>query len=790
MTDHSAVDTELRGRPILDLLILVAAALFGLAMMIGAYQLAENRSGGAAISGETITLGVIALFSTGLLALAFAVGMLTQRLVAARRTRADLHALLEALEEPAAATSLDGTIVAVNAAMARRGARPGRPVERALSGALEDPSRQIFRVTRAAMLDGFGIELMPDSDRERPRYLVTQVIGNETMLWRLGSSLEGFSRSEIRSSRFIDAPFAYMNISADGEIRINRAFERLIGSDEETGVRVAETELPRSGGRAVLTTSSGANVLVRSFVSERGGGPAGGREVMLFPVDAEEGFRAGLSGVLEALPVALVQLDLDGNLLWANRQARHVLGREIRLGMPLPSLLEGLSRPMEAQIQEAARGSVATRPEMAKTLRNARQAPVQLVFSRLQVEGRATLLAVMADATELENMKAQFVQSQKMEAVGKLAGGVAHDFNNVLTAIVGNCDLLLLRNEEGSRDHGDLMQIRQNANRAAELVKQLLAFSRKQTMTPKLLSVRDVLSEQVYLLQRLIGERVTLRIEHAASTGYIRADGQQIEQALMNLVVNARDAMLPKGGEVLVSTRNVRFEREVQRDSARVTPGDYVEITISDEGPGIEEDVIEQIFEPFFTTKAVGEGTGLGLSTVYGIVKQSGGFIFARNGEKRGAVFTVLLPRVFPEKSEIPGRGAPLREAPAEDTTGRGSVLLVEDEAPVRSFAVRALKLRGYEVTDTESAEAALDLLSDPTFRVDTLVSDVVMPGMDGPSFVKQARQLRPGLRVIFISGYARDNFRKEMEGEDFLFLPKPFTLNELTLKVKEAVGR
>jgi two-component system cell cycle sensor histidine kinase/response regulator CckA len=289
-----------------------------------------------------------------------------------------------------------------------------------------------------------------------------------------------------------------------------------------------------------------------------------------------------------------------------------------------------------------------------------------------------------------------------MEAVGKLAGGVAHDFNNVLTAISGHSDLLLLGKDALHPDYSDLMQVRQNTHRAAALVRQLLAFSRKQTLNPVLLSVQDVVSDSQYLLNRLIGEKVTLTVEYGRELWAVRADHQQLEQALMNLVVNARDAM-PDGGMVTIATRNLTLDDQNPTQGVDIPAGDYVEISVSDNGSGIEPHLIDRVFDPFFTTKPVGEGTGLGLSTVYGIVKQSGGFILAENRPEGGARFRILLRRVQPKVDEVPRR----RDAPDSrgDLTGEGAVLLVEDEDPVRSFASRALGLRGYQVFEAASAE-------------------------------------------------------------------------------------
>jgi two-component system cell cycle sensor histidine kinase/response regulator CckA len=395
-------------------------------------------------------------------------------------------------------------------------------------------------------------------------------------------------------------------------------------------------------------------------------------------------------------------------------------------------------------------------------------------------------LAVLSDATELKTLEAQFVQSQKMQEVGQLAGGVAHDFNNLLTAINGHCDLLLMRHDVADVEHGDLMQIRQNANRAAALVRQLLAFSRKQTLRPTVINLQDTLSELAHLLNRLLSEKVALRIEHGQDLAPVRVDERQLEQVIMNLVVNARDAM-PRGGEVRITTRNIRLAEDLHRDRAVVFKGDYVVIEVADSGTGIPRDKLNKIFEPFFTTKQVGEGTGLGLSTAYGIIKQTGGFIFADSPAGQGATFTIYLPAYETRSEPAP---APEPEArPPRDLTGRGLVLLVEDEDPVRSFAARALQLRGYTVVEATSGEEALEILSDDGLHVDILLSDVIMPGLDGPAWVREARKARPDAKVIFMSGYTEDAFSGGDCGiPGAAFLPKPFTLPELTQRVKDTL--
>jgi two-component system cell cycle sensor histidine kinase/response regulator CckA len=317
-------------------------------------------------------------------------------------------------------------------------------------------------------------------------------------------------------------------------------------------------------------------------------------------------------------------------------------------------------------------------------------------------------------------------------------------------------------------------------------VGQLLAFSRKQNLSPETIDLCDTLSDLAHLLNRLVGEKVMLSLTHDPDLQMIRADKRQLEQVLMNLVVNARDAM-PEGGEIRVETQSCTLREPMERDRVVVPPGDYVMVRVSDEGVGIPPDRLQKIFEPFFTTKRTGEGTGLGLSTAYGIVKQSGGFIFVDSAMGSGTSFTLYFPAFEPDP-EVEAATAAAPVAPAvQATNGEGVVLLVEDEAPVRAFASRALRLRGYTVIEAEDAEAALKTLEDEELVVDLFVTDVIMPGMDGPTWVKIALKQRPGVKVVFVSGYAEEDFAdNQRQIPNSVFLPKPFSLNDLTTTVQK----
>jgi two-component system cell cycle sensor histidine kinase/response regulator CckA len=374
-----------------------------------------------------------------------------------------------------------------------------------------------------------------------------------------------------------------------------------------------------------------------------------------------------------------------------------------------------------------------------------------------------------------------------MQAVGQLAGGVAHDFNNILTAILGYCDLMLMRHTPGDSDYDDIQQIRSNSNRAAGLTRQLLAFSRQQTLRPQVLQLPDVISEVSNLLNRLLGEKITLQVKHGRNLGAVRADPGQLEQVIVNLAVNARDAMEAKGsGTLTIQTFAVGIE-ETRRMGSDILPvGEYTALRVSDTGTGMPPAVLAKVFEPFFTTKEVGKGTGLGLSTVYGIVKQSGGFIFADSEEGDGTHFTIYLPVYRAEATKPNGNSKPKEEGPGE-LWGTGTILLVEDEAMVRAVAERALSRHGYTVLTAENGEAALEILAGAE-KVDLMISDVVMPTMDGPTTVREARKTHPDLPILFISGYAEEQLRKSIDIDRVAFLAKPFSVQKLAEAARDAL--
>jgi two-component system cell cycle sensor histidine kinase/response regulator CckA len=491
-------------------------------------------------------------------------------------------------------------------------------------------------------------------------------------------------------------------------------------------------------------------------------------------------------------PVGIALLDYQGQLQETNDALGGLFGlAPVELiGKTLVSFLDPADgAEIATRLDAVAAGQALTGPVELK-IHGARERRASIFVSRLGGvdAGEVGLILHFIDTTDQKSLEAQFAQSQKMQAVGQLAGGVAHDFNNLLTAMIGFCDLLLLRFRPGDPSFADIMQIKQNANRAANLVRQLLAFSRQQSLQPRVLNITDVLDELKHLLRRLIGENIELNVVHSRDLGLVKVDQGQLEQVIINLAVNARDAM-PAGGTLTILTANLTSEQPVRRGHEVMPPGDYVQIEVRDTGVGIPRENLERIFEPFFSTKEVGSGTGLGLSTVYGIVKQTGGFVFVESEEGQGAAFSILLPRLQGGEQGAAVRLDGVEAASTRDLTGAGTVLLVEDEDPVRLFSARALKNKGYKVIEAKSGEAALEIITGGAQKVDLLITDVVMPRMDGPTLIKEVRALHPDMKVIFISGYTEDTFRKRLgDDSDIHFLPKPFSLKQLATKVKEVM--
>ena len=693
------------------------------------------RAGGRAVLGAALVLAAAAVvsghdFAQVTLALAAAVlGVAALWIgVSARRRARAADAAVRAVAEtvardpqPTLLTAANRVIVHANpAARAELDAEGETTLAGALGGVLANAAPVLAHLQSEADARGAARRDITTGDGRLTLrvHKVGQVGGAGHYLWRVALLPEGPAEGGATG-------LATLTLAEDDSVlAASAAACELLGAQPERADEISLRPPLRMQCVNEIRTSSG---IVSCLVAEVPQGEDR-REVVLLPGVEPGAETADGWGFFDALPVPLLKLARDGTIEQSNPPARRLLGIESGEGRRLGDLIEGPGRPVGEWLDDAASGRGTVQPETVRLRRQDREAFVQVSLNPAADAGRTVLIAVLTDATRLKSLEAQFVQSQKMQAIGQLAGGVAHDFNNLLTAISGHCDLLLLRHDADETDYADLMQISQNANRAAALVGQLLAFSRKQTLRPEIMDMREMLSDVIHLLNRLVGETVSIAVSNVSDLWAVRADRRQLEQVLMNLVVNARDAMAPDGGEIVISTENLHLDAALRRDRAVVAPGRYVVVRVSDSGVGIPPDRRDKIFEPFFTTKRAGEGTGLGLSTVYGIVKQTGGFIFVDSTPGVGSEFILMLPA-----HEAKSAPAPPRDSPAVTARAGGVVLLVEDEAPVRAFASRALKMRGVSVLEAETVEQSLGLLEDETLRVDVFVTDVVMPGMDGP---------------------------------------------------------
>ena len=564
-----------------------------------------------------------------------------------------------------------------------------------------------------------------------------------------------------------------------------------------------------------LATVDGAVLPVRFMhrvTASRDGKPGPSRTIVLnrnHGEDSSADLRAAevrFTRFFNSTPMAIAGVDGEGRILRTNAPFlslfasvvdRDLVDRRVKL----ETAIHERDRPAFETALAAARHMQADIAPIDTVLPDNEDRHLRFYVSAVADAGEGAEEAAIVyavETTEQKALEAQMAQSQKMQAVGQLAGGIAHDFNNVLTAIIMASDLLLANHRPSDQSFPDIMNIKQNANRAASLVRQLLAFSRKQTMRPDMLNLTDVLADLRMLLSRLAGNEIKLTIDHGRDLWPVMADIGQLEQVIVNLTVNARDAM-PDGGAISIRTRNSTADETPGFGHRELPAADYVLVEVEDTGTGIPADVLAKIFEPFFTTKEVGKGTGLGLSMVYGIIKQSGGYIFCSSEPGNGATFRIFLPRHIPQAVEMSetteavganGTTAPTAEkSTGQDLSGSATVLLVEDEDAVRMGGVRALTSRGYTVHEASSGVEALEIYEELGGKVDIVVSDVVMPEMDGPTLLGELLKRQPDIKFIFVSGYAEDAFAKNLPPEaKFGFLPKPFTLKQLATTVKDMI--
>ena len=581
----------------------------------------------------------------------------------------------------------------------------------------------------------------------------------------------------------------------DGEGRLlasNKLFADRAVPAGEAGDRARFADLVQAGenGEFRLPNEGEGGLALRAVhVPVDPAAPGGPGTFLLFdsPDSLSLGSSTHLQAMLDMLPIGLALVDRDGRFLTMNQAFRTAAGLKgsQRPVYPGDLVVKEDKGAVADAVRRNARGP-AMSGDLAVRLARDPKEPVALTIAGLRGLGDAAVLLLLKDNSEEAKLKRQIAQATKMQAVGQLAGGVAHDFNNILTAIIGHCDLMLMRHTPGDSDYDDIQQIKSNSNRAAGLTRQLLAFSRQQTLRPQVLQLPDVVAEVSHLLKRLLGETVELVVKHGRNLGPIRADPGQLEQVIVNLSVNARDAMAAKGGGTLtIQTYAVKANQVAELGSEILPIADYAALSVSDTGSGIPANILGKVFEPFFTTKEVGKGTGLGLSTVYGIVKQSGGYIFADSRVGEGTRFIIYLP-VHQAEESAKRRSA---KAGKNELWGSGTVLLVEDEPMVRTVAERALTRHGYSVVTANNGFEALEIL-DRGEEIALLISDVVMPEMDGPTMVREARKTRPDLPILFMSGYAEEQLRNSIDIDKVAFLPKPFSVQELAEAARRALAR
>ena len=615
-------------------------------------------------------------------------------------------------------------------------------------------------------------------------------------------------------SDFIDLlPVGCYSADTSGTIRwINQRLSEWLGHKPQELIgkpldQVLGATPDPEGGRAEMRLSGRGGEVFQAMIAHTvfdDGGETLTRSVVMRDLVSEHQWERALKSaerrfrwLFDDAPVGIAVVELDGTIGTCNLALQAMLGidHDTLSGKPATDFVAPEQRLAAAEELAKVLGGSVTGTHLEVKLRGRREVIAQLFVSPTHEDGDISGLIIhFIDATEQRNLEVQFAQSQKMQAMGQLAGGVAHDFNNLLTAMIGFCDLLLQRHGPGDPSFADIMQIKQNANRAASLVRQLLAFSRRQALQPRLLNVTDALAELSNLLRRLLGETIELKMIHGRNLGMIRVDPGQFDQVIINLAVNARDAM-PGGGSLTIRTQTAQVDEAIKRGPELMPPGEYICVEVADTGTGISREHVARIFEPFFSTKEVGAGTGLGLSTVYGIVRQTDGFIFVESEPGQGATFTIYLPRFEAEAERLPQPRSQSADLAAEinnpadavepDLTGSATVLLVEDEAAVRTFGARALRNKGYQVIESGTGEQALEVLHGND-KIDVLISDVVMPGMDGVTLARLVHLERPEIKIVLISGYSEDVARDGIDpAEGFHFLQKPFSLRQLASAVK-----
>ncbi len=797
-------------QPTLDRATMVAAAIVGCAGLASAVLL------GWALGNLMVAVvyGAVVLTAAG-----FGLAFSMRRRVKSADVEGDwplIRSVLDASRDAMALTMPDGTLVSANRAWA------------AMTGGYEEPVSLGVTDQVVIRLDDAREQVRQDgqlqirarlrlADGPADTVVTLRQSGGDGayLLWTLEPAgaealvADATRQFEAHAGRWFGrAGVLAALVDATGDIlSANRSFRALaLGSPDAvaTGEEFARF-LEMEDGAIRLLPADGEPRPMRLVKLEldvdEGAGQAAYLFLLLDPDDVVDGGAlqaaaapavGSVESLLGMLPLGLALADRDGRFRFLNDAFRRAGGVGEGPDPLYPSdLVVEDDKAMVADTIRAIAVGRQTPRDLRVRLKSRPDEPVALTVAHARGLGLSSLVLYLKDNSEQEKLERQVAQATKMQAVGQLAGGVAHDFNNILTAVIGYCDLILLRHAPGDSDFDDISQIKHNANRAANLVRQLLAFSRQQTLRMQVLQISDVVAELSHMLKRLLGEQVRLTVKHGRNLGPVRVDPGQLEQVIVNLAVNAHDAM-EDGGELLISTYGVSAADARRMGSDILPAADYTVLRVEDSGRGISPDVLAKVFEPFFTTKEVGKGTGLGLSTVYGIVKQSGGYIFVDSEPGRGTAFTIYLPvhgDAAGEVEEAAPEAAPLVEPDGADMWAAGSILLVEDEAMVRAVAERALTRKGYKVLTATNGEEALEILENGA-DIDLLLSDVVMPTMDGPTLVGHARRRDPTLPVVFMSGYAEEQLRRSIDVPDVAFLPKPFSVQQLADVVRAALTR
>ena len=833
------------------LVLLVAALLVAAAAAIVLLG-GSNAEYILAFLAVLATVGVFSLF-------ALAAGIL--RLSPTETANPLIKAVVDGAVDGIVVTDKDGRVVYANAAYLdlteASDANDLRPVERAFIGDA-DASEAIYRLLKAAR-EGKRLQeevRLAGSNGRPARWLRFKIrpLGSGRRAGRLTVwSLAEITRERERQENvfqelqhaidYLDhAPAGFFSVDDKGDIvYLNATLANWLDQDLAQvgsggvgagGLKLAD--LVSGDGAALLTamraapgevktevldldlrTRSGRRLPVRLFhkiAYGADGTPGTSRTLVLNRAhddgtDPQRAAEIRFMRFFHQTPMAIATIDKHGGVVRTNplfaRLFEGARGGEGKDRSILAVVAERDREPLQTAIGQAALGKGDIGPVDAMLAGDGERFGrfyVTAVDEEERDQEAAIVYALETTAQrELEN---KVTQQQKMELVGQLAGGIAHDFNNVLSAIMMATDFLLSAHRPTDPSFQDIMQIKQNANRAASLVRQLLAFSRKQTLRPQVLDVGEVLSDLTMLLRRLIGEKVTLDVKHGRDLWPVKIDISQFEQVIVNLAVNARDAM-PTGGRLQLRTTNITAQECAKFQAKGMPAADYVLVQVTDTGTGIPAKILDKIFEPFFSTKEVGKGTGLGLSTVYGIIKQTGGFVYVDSVEHAGTTFRIFLPRHIATAQEIAADRAeaepalrsdtsadPGKRAANTDLTGEGIILLVEDEEGLRQLNARGLTSRGYTVLEAGNGVEAIDVLEKSGAEIDLVVSDVVMPEMDGPTLLRELRVRNPSLKIIFVSGYAEDAFQKHLPADgQFAFLAKPFTLKQLVNAVKETLA-